>query len=59
MHIIRQYFTEYKDPSTGEIQTNVWLISAKCSTLVDALAQLQRFIDTGILPENLQLTIEE
>jgi hypothetical protein len=59
MHIIKQFFIQYKHPTTEEIQNNVWIISAKCSTLIDAQAQLQRFIDLGVLPENLQLTTEE
>lgn len=59
MHIILRYFNSYNNIVNQQIETNVWVKAASCTNLVDAQAQLQRFIDSGIPADHLQLTFEE
>lgn len=42
-----------------ELQGELWIKVGSFSQLVDAEAQVQRFIDQGIPPENLEIRQEE
>lgn len=42
----------------GNILENIWVIRSQHTQLIDAEVQLQRFVDQGILPENLKIEQE-
>ena len=59
MFIIYRFYSSYLDSITKQTILNVWEITSQHSQLIDAEAQLQRFIDSGVSVNYLRLLTDQ